>query len=65
MDRRAGGGVAAQRTARRDIKLFTPADLTPADRFQSPAREVALRPAARPFLAALVRRFLNREGERL
>ncbi len=59
MDRRAGG-VAAQRTARRDIKLFTPAD-----RFQSPAREVALRPAARPFLAALVRRFLNREGERL
>ena len=54
------GGVAAQRTAQRNVHLFTPAD-----RFQSPAREVELRPVARPFLAPLVRRFLNREGERL
>ena len=51
---------AAQRMARRNVHLFTPAD-----RFRLPAREVALlRLAARPFLAPVVRRFLNRDGDR-
>ena len=44
----ASGGATAQRTARRNIQL-----VTPADRFQLLAREVALRPAARPFVAPL------------
>jgi 2-polyprenyl-6-methoxyphenol hydroxylase-like FAD-dependent oxidoreductase len=51
---------AAQRTARRNVHLFTPAN-----RFQLLAREAVLRLAARPFLAPVVRRLLNREGERL
>ncbi len=51
---------AAQRTARRNVHLFTPAD-----RFQLLARQAVLRLAARPFLAPVVRRLLNREGERL
>jgi 2-polyprenyl-6-methoxyphenol hydroxylase-like FAD-dependent oxidoreductase len=51
---------AAQRTARRNVHLFTPAN-----RFQLLAREAVLRLAARPFLAPVVKRFLNREGERL
>ena len=51
---------AAQRTARRNVNLFTPAN-----RFQLLAREAVLRLAARPFLAPVVRRLLNREGERL
>jgi 2-polyprenyl-6-methoxyphenol hydroxylase-like FAD-dependent oxidoreductase len=51
---------AAQRTARRNITLFTPAN-----RFQLLVREAVLRLAALPFLAPLVKRLLNREGERL
>jgi 2-polyprenyl-6-methoxyphenol hydroxylase-like FAD-dependent oxidoreductase len=51
---------AAQRTARRNVHLFTPAN-----RVQLLAREAVLRLAARPFLAPVVRRLLNREGERL
>ena len=51
---------AAQRTARRNINLFTPAD-----RFQLVVREAVLRLAALPFLAPMVKRLLNREGERL
>ncbi len=51
---------AAQRMARRNVHLFTPAD-----RFRLPAREVALlRLAALPFLSPLVKRLLNREGQR-
>jgi hypothetical protein len=37
---------------------------TPANRFQLVAREALLRLAARPFLAPVVRRFLNRDGDR-
>ncbi|MBC4019275.1 FAD-dependent monooxygenase [Siccirubricoccus deserti] len=52
--------VAAQRMARRNVHLFTPAN-----RFQLLAREAILRLAARPFLAPVVRRLLKRQGERL
>jgi 2-polyprenyl-6-methoxyphenol hydroxylase-like FAD-dependent oxidoreductase len=51
---------AAQRMARRNVYLFTPAN-----RFQLGARDAVLRSAARPFLAALVKRLLNRQGGRL
>ena len=51
---------AAQRMARRNVHLFAPAN-----RFQLVAREVVLRSAARPFLAPVVSRLPNREGERL
>jgi len=51
---------AAQRMARRNIHLFTPAS-----RFQLLAREAVLRLAARPFLAPIVKSLLNRGGERL
>jgi 2-polyprenyl-6-methoxyphenol hydroxylase-like FAD-dependent oxidoreductase len=51
---------AAQRMARRNARLFTPAN-----RFQLLGREALLRLAARPVLAPVVRRLLNREGERL
>jgi 2-polyprenyl-6-methoxyphenol hydroxylase-like FAD-dependent oxidoreductase len=50
----------AQRMARRNIHLFAPAN-----RFQLLARETMLRLAARPSLVPLVRRLLNRQGERL
>jgi 2-polyprenyl-6-methoxyphenol hydroxylase-like FAD-dependent oxidoreductase len=50
----------AQRMARRNVHLFAPAN-----RFQLLARETMLRLAARPFLVPLVRRLLNRQGERL
>jgi 2-polyprenyl-6-methoxyphenol hydroxylase-like FAD-dependent oxidoreductase len=51
---------AAQRMARRNVHLFTPPS-----RFQLVAREAVLRLAALPFLAPLIKRLLNREGERL
>jgi hypothetical protein len=51
---------AAQRMARRNVSLFTPAN-----RSQLLAREAVLRLAAWPFLAPLIKRLLNREGERL
>ena len=51
---------AAQRTARRNINLFTPAN-----GFQVLAREAVLRLAGWPFAAPLIKRLLNREGERL
>ena len=51
---------AAQRMARRNVHLFTPAN-----RFQLLAREAVLRLAALPFVSLLVKRLLNREGERL
>jgi 2-polyprenyl-6-methoxyphenol hydroxylase-like FAD-dependent oxidoreductase len=51
---------AAQRMARRNARLFTPAN-----RVQLLAREAVLRLAALPFLAPLIKRLLNREGERL
>ena len=51
---------AAQRMARRNARLFTPAN-----RFQLLAREAVLRLAGWPFLAPLIKRLLNREGERL
>jgi hypothetical protein len=51
---------AAQRTARRNVHLFTPAN-----RFQLLAHDAVLHPAARPFLAPVVKRLLSREGERL
>jgi 2-polyprenyl-6-methoxyphenol hydroxylase-like FAD-dependent oxidoreductase len=51
---------AAQRVARRNARLFTPAD-----RFQLLAREAVLRLAGWPFLAPLIKRLLNHEGERL
>ncbi len=51
---------AAQSMAKRNVHLFTPAN-----RLQSLARGAVLRMAARPFLAPVVRRLLNREGERL
>lgn len=51
---------AAQRTARRNLFLFTPANRT-----QLLLREAALRLAAWPALAPLAKRLLDREGERL
>ena len=51
---------AAQRTARRNARLFTPAN-----RVQLLLREAVLRLAGWPFLAPLIKRLLNREGERL
>ena len=51
---------AARRMARRNVHLFTPAN-----RFQLVARGAVLRLAARPSFAPLVRRLLNRGGERL
>ena len=51
---------AAQRMARRNINLFTPTG-----RCQLVVREAVLRLAALPFLAPMVKRLLNREGERL
>jgi 2-polyprenyl-6-methoxyphenol hydroxylase-like FAD-dependent oxidoreductase len=50
---------AAQRTARRNARLFTPAD-----RFQLLVRAAVLRLATLPFLAPIVQRSLNREAER-
>jgi hypothetical protein len=46
--------------ARRNVHLFTPAN-----RFQLVAREAVLRLAAWPLFALLIKRLLNREGERL
>ena len=46
--------------ARRNVRLFTPAN-----RFHLLAREAVLRLAAWPLLAPVVKRLLNREGERL
>ncbi len=51
---------AAQRMARRNARLFTPPS-----RFQLLVRETVLRLAGWPFLAPLIERLLNREGERL
>ncbi len=51
---------AAQRMARRNVHLFTPAN-----RFRLLARGAVLRPAARPLLAPVVRRLLSPKGERL
>jgi 2-polyprenyl-6-methoxyphenol hydroxylase-like FAD-dependent oxidoreductase len=51
---------AAQRMARRNVHLFTPAD-----RSQLLVREAVPHLAALPLLAPLVKRLLNREGERL
>ena len=51
---------AARQMARRNIHLFAPAN-----RFQLLAHDAVLHLAARPFLAPLVKRLLNREGERL
>jgi 2-polyprenyl-6-methoxyphenol hydroxylase-like FAD-dependent oxidoreductase len=51
---------AAQRMARRNARLFTPAN-----RFQLLAREAVLRLAEWPFLAPFIKRLLSREGERL
>lgn len=52
--------VEAQRMARRNVHLFAPAN-----RFQLVACGAVLSLAARPFLAPVLRRLLNREGERL
>ena len=46
--------------ARRNVHLFSPAN-----RFQLLARGAVLRLAAWPLLAPLIKRLLNREGERL
>jgi hypothetical protein len=46
--------------ARRNVHLFTPAN-----GFQLLAREAVLRLAGWPFAAPLIKRLLNREGERL
>ena len=46
--------------ARRNVHLFTPAN-----RFRLLVREAVLRLAAWPVLAPLIKRLLNREGERL
>jgi hypothetical protein len=46
--------------APRNVPLFAPAN-----RFELLARGAVLRLAARPSLIPLVRRLLNREGERL
>jgi 2-polyprenyl-6-methoxyphenol hydroxylase-like FAD-dependent oxidoreductase len=51
---------AAQRTARRNVNL-----ITPANRVQLLLREAVLRLAGWPLLAPLIKRLLNREGERL
>ena len=51
---------AAQRMARRNARLFTPAN-----RFQLLGRGAVRHLAARPVFASLVRRPLNREGDRL
>jgi hypothetical protein len=51
---------AAQRTARRNLHLFTPANLV-----QLLAHKAVLRLAAWPFLAPPIKRLLNREEERL
>ena len=51
---------AAQRTARRGLFLFTPAN-----RAQLLLREAALRLAALPPLAPLAKQLLNREGPKL
>ena len=51
---------AAQRMARRNARLFTPAN-----RFQLLAGEAVLRLAAWPLFALFIKRLLNREGERL
>jgi 2-polyprenyl-6-methoxyphenol hydroxylase-like FAD-dependent oxidoreductase len=50
----------AQRTARRNIALFTPKN-----RFQLVARQLALRLASSPLFARIAKRLLDREGERL
>ncbi len=46
--------------ATRNVHLFTPVN-----RLELLARGAVLRSAVRPLLAPLVRRLLNREGERL
>jgi 2-polyprenyl-6-methoxyphenol hydroxylase-like FAD-dependent oxidoreductase len=51
---------AAQKTARRNLFLFTPAN-----RAQLLLREAALRLAALPALAPLAKRVLDREGTKL
>ena len=51
---------SARRTARRNTSLFTPAN-----RFQLLVRNAVLRLAARPLLAPVLKRLLNRAGERL
>ncbi len=51
---------AAQRMARRNVHLFTPAN-----RFQLLVREAVLRVAGWPLLAPVVKRLLNRQDERL
>ncbi len=51
---------ATQRMARRNVHLFAPAN-----RFRFLARGAVLHLAARPLLAPLIKRLLNREGERL
>ena len=53
-------GEVAQRMERRNFHLFTPAS-----RSQLLVREAVPRLAALPFVAPLVKRLLNREGERL
>jgi 2-polyprenyl-6-methoxyphenol hydroxylase-like FAD-dependent oxidoreductase len=50
----------AQRAARRNIALFTPKN-----RFQLVARQLAIRLASSPLFARIVKRLLDREGERL
>jgi 2-polyprenyl-6-methoxyphenol hydroxylase-like FAD-dependent oxidoreductase len=52
--------ATAQRMARRNVHLFTPAN-----RLQLLLREAVLRLAALPFLAPPLKRLLNRDGERL
>ncbi len=56
---------AERRKLRGGVHLFTPANRSPANRFQLLARGAVLRLAARPLFAPVVRRLLNREGERL
>ena len=51
---------AAQRMARRNVRLFTPAN-----RFQLLPREAVMRLAAWSAITVLIKRLLNREGERL
>jgi hypothetical protein len=55
-----GRPAAVQRMAWRNINLFTPAN-----RSQLLVREAVLRLAAWPPLALLIKRLLNRDGERL
>ena len=52
--------IAAQRMARQNLHLFTPAN-----RFQWLAREAVLRLAARPLFAPTIKHLLNRGGDRL